>query len=517
MGQRRRCRSRRSVLTGLVVIMGLPMLPTILLSTGPAAAHPARSWTAYVANNGQIVTPIDTATGHSGTPISFSDDTDSVPVAITPDGETAYVGFLENSPGDSVATIDTATNTIGNQFVPGGVAPDAIAITPNGATAYVAGGEEVTPIDTATETTIGEGIPVGIGANGIAITPNGATAYVTIGSDNVVTLIDTATNRVETSIPVGTQPAGIAITPNGATAYVANSLDDTVTPIDLTSNIAGTPIPVGTRPASIAITPNGATAYVTNSGDMTVTPIHTATNTAGTAIPIPDQSSADAIAISPNGATAYVVGGLDVVPIDTATNTVEGPISVPSGAYNGIAITPDQAPDARLSVSPAEAGKPTGFDASASTVAIGSISSYAWNFGDGSMATTSAPTTAHTYTTPKSYTASVTETDSAGTSTTQVFTGQTMSRNGGPSAVASQSFTVVSPLTITTTTVPPGHLGVSYATTLQADGGNPPYKWSIVSGGLPSGLRLHSKAGVISGRPTEDGMNRPGNPGGSFP
>ncbi|HEY2054905.1 MAG TPA: choice-of-anchor D domain-containing protein, partial [Solirubrobacterales bacterium] len=43
------------------------------------------------------------------------------------------------------------------------------------------------------------------------------------------------------------------------------------------------------------------------------------------------------------------------------------------------------------------------------------------------------------------YTPSVTETDSAGTSTTRVFTGQTVSRNGGPGATASRSVTVVAP------------------------------------------------------------------------
>lgn len=484
------------------------MLLTLAFSTRPALAlsaraHPAPALTAFVPNNGELVTPIDLATGKSESPISFSDDTYSLPIAITPDGATAYVGFLENAPGDSVATFDTATNTIGDQFVDGGPDPDAIAITPNGATAYVADGEEVTPIDTATNGNIGEGITVGIAANGIAITPNGSTAYVTIGSDNVVTPIDTATNTVEASIPVGTQPEGIAITPNGATAYVTNSLDNTVTPIDLATNTAEEPIPVGTTPGSVAITPDGATAYVTNSGDKTVTPIDTATNTAGPPISIPDQS--DGIAITPDGTTAYVTGGSDIVPINTATNTVENPISVPSGAPNAIAITPDQAPVAHLSVSPAEAGQPTHFDASASTVAFGTISSYAWNFDDGSMATTSLPTTTHTYTTPNSYTASVTETDSAGTSTTQVFTGQTMSRNGGPSAVASESFTVIRPLAIITTSVPPGHPGASYTTTLQANGGIPPYKWSIASGALPSGLRLHRKTGVISGKPTENG------------
>src|SRR5262249_18379613 len=77
----------------------------------------------------------------------------------------------------------------------------------------------------------------------------------------------------------------------------------------------------------------------------------------------------------------------------------------------------------------------TAFDASASTVRFGTITSFAWDFGDGTApVTTSTPTTTHVYAVAGSSTASVTETDSAGTSTTKVFTGQTMSRRGDPSA-----------------------------------------------------------------------------------
>jgi hypothetical protein len=74
-------------------------------------------------------------------------------------------------------------------------------------------------------------------------------------------------------------------------------------------------------------------------------------------------------------------------------------------------------------------------------VKYGVITTYAWNFGDSSTATVTTPTTTHTYAGGGTYTATVTETDSAGTSTTQVFTGQTVSRNGG--AAAQVSHTVV--------------------------------------------------------------------------
>jgi PKD repeat protein len=83
-------------------------------------------------------------------------------------------------------------------------------------------------------------------------------------------------------------------------------------------------------------------------------------------------------------------------------------------------------------------------------VAYGTITSYAWNFGDGNTATTSAPTTAYVYSTVGSYTATVTETDSAGTSTTQVFNGKTVSRNGGASAKTSRSVSIAPPPPVNT-------------------------------------------------------------------
>ena len=74
---------------------------------------------------------------------------------------------------------------------------------------------------------------------GIAITPDGATAYVAnLGADNV-TPIDIATNTAGTPIAVGDSPCGIAITPDGATAYVTNAGADNVTPIDTATNTAG--------------------------------------------------------------------------------------------------------------------------------------------------------------------------------------------------------------------------------------------------------------------------------------
>ncbi len=83
------------------------------------------------------------------------------------------------------------------------------------------------------------------------------------------------------------------------------------------------------------------------------------------------------------------------------------------------------------------------------------------------------------------YSFTITVADSAGTvSTGQAFT---ISING--------------PLSITSTSLPPGIVSVPYSATLTISGGTPPASWAMVNGTLPAGLSLFSSIGVISGVP----------------
>ncbi|MCX6916160.1 MAG: leucine-rich repeat protein [Verrucomicrobia bacterium] len=73
--------------------------------------------------------------------------------------------------------------------------------------------------------------------------------------------------------------------------------------------------------------------------------------------------------------------------------------------------------------------------------------------------------------------------------------------NNGLSATQALSLTVTGPPTITTVSpLPAGVTGTAYNQTLTASDGVTPYTWSIVSGGLPSGLEL-SSTGAITGTP----------------
>jgi hypothetical protein len=60
-------------------------------------------------------------------------------------------------------------------------------------------------------------------------------------------------------------------------------------------------------------------------------------------------------------------------------------------------------------------------------------------------------------------------------------------------------------LSITTTSLTSGNVGVMYSATLAATGGVSPYSWSVSTGSLPAGLALNASTGAISGTPTAGG------------
>ncbi len=309
----------------------------------------------------------------------------------------------------------------------------------------------VFPIDlTANPATVGPGINVGGNPEGIAFSPDGLKAYVAMNANTggaaEILPITVSSNAVGTPITsVGPHPFAIAITPDGTTAYVTDAGtggDGRVYPVALATGTPGTGITVGGGLVGIAITPDGTDAFVTNFSGNAVTPIAIPSNVVGTPITLTGVNPY-AVAVSPDSKTVFVTDGAappgqdhtgtTITPISTATNAAGTPITV-GAVPRGIAITPDQAPVANFTVASAPPGSATSFDASASTVAFGTIVKYVWNFGDGTPnVTTSTPTTSHVYANVGTYSATVTETDSAGTSTTgEVYTGQTASSVGMP-------------------------------------------------------------------------------------
>jgi DNA-binding beta-propeller fold protein YncE len=275
-----------------------------------------------------------------------------------------------SNPSDAVIVIRVATSSKERVLKVGqGAFPDAIAITPNGKTAYVGNGlidqlpsatpiNGVIPIRVATNSAgrtllVAAGIKPAGSADAFAFTPDSRTAYVAVGGTYEVDPIRVATSSLGKAISAGGDPGPIIITPNGRTGYVADLGSDTVTPFSTATGRPGKAITVGAElgaqasTAAIAITPNGKTLYVgTNSNafgeDDAVTPVSTATNRPGKAIRV--GQGIDVIAITPNGTTAYVASfnAGTVTPIRLATNTAGRPIGVGTDlGPMAMAITPN--------------------------------------------------------------------------------------------------------------------------------------------------------------------------------
>ena len=339
-------------------------------TAGAGRAHPV---TAYVANDESgTVTPIATATntaGHRSRSGAALTPSRSPRTARPPTSPTA-IGH-----GDP----DRDRHRHRGHADHGGRNPSASRSprTARPPTSPTPSSGTVTPIATATNTA-GPPITVGSRPDAIAITPDGKTAYVANNGSGTVTPIATATNTARTPIKVGPSP-GASRSPRTARPPTWSTGSNTVTPIATATNTAGTDQPAA-LPTAIAITPDGTTAYVTNDASGTVTPIATASNTAATDHGRPEslrdrhhpgrhdrlrgqqgleqrdphrhchqhrrptdhgRQLPRAIAITPDGTTAYVTNGASssVTPIATASNTALPPIK--TGCYpDAVAIAP---------------------------------------------------------------------------------------------------------------------------------------------------------------------------------
>ena len=347
-------------------VAGLGRVAPASAGASATAARPAdRPVIAYVLETppcmGNTVSVINTATNTALKPITVGLGVNAI--AVTPNGKTVYVssgaritnGMVCGSGGpqtgaNTVTPINTATNEPGRP-INVGQSPGAIAITPDGKTAYVLSQRGVVPVSTATDKP-GKPINAGKDLTGIAITPDGKTAYVVSTLSAAVTPIRIATDTALKAIKIGIPPSGyefpdqIAITPDSGTAYVSTTAG--VVPIRTATNTVLKLIKVGNGPGAIAITPDSRTAYVSTTAG--VVPIRTATNTALKLIKVgngqPAQPGPSPIAITPDGKTAYIVNLIagTVTPISTATNTPGRPIVVkssPGVMLDGIGIAPD--------------------------------------------------------------------------------------------------------------------------------------------------------------------------------
>jgi YVTN family beta-propeller protein/VCBS repeat-containing protein len=230
---------------------------------------------------------IDTATGTAvGEPIRIGGG--PLGVAISANGARLYVA---NTTNGTVAVIDASTHAVVGEPVHVGVALYGLIVTPDGKRLYVIDRGirtdnayrkgTVLVVDTATNAVVGEPITVGVAPEDLALSPNGDRVYVVNAEESTVSVIDTHTDTVVNGpIVVGRDPAAVALSPDGSLAYITNSGDGGLSVIDTATNtLLGTPLPVaraapeGGLLYGIAVSPDGNQIYATDHGGDAVTVI----------------------------------------------------------------------------------------------------------------------------------------------------------------------------------------------------------------------------------------------------
>ncbi|HEY5332128.1 MAG TPA: PKD domain-containing protein, partial [Solirubrobacterales bacterium] len=318
-------------------------------------------------------------------------------VAISPNGKVAYV---TDESDESVYVINVETAKQVGSFV---VGPEAFAVafSPDGTRAYIGTEKGIAVVETATGNVVGPLIGVGGPPKSIVFTPDGKTAYATAFGVSGVAVINAALAKSVRSILPAAEAADLAMSPDGLRLYASTESAESVTVVNTAINEqVGTPLKVGKEPKEIALTPDGLTAYVAVAGEATVQPIATATSTLG------------------------------------------NPIKMPGKGVAALVVAPDQSPTAAFTTPTVTAAFPTIFDGSASTDPDGTISSYAWAFGEGAVAD-GGPTFSHTYAFPGTFNAQLSVLDNEGCGSEEVFTGRTAYCSGGAA-------TVTHPVVVTT-------------------------------------------------------------------
>jgi YVTN family beta-propeller protein len=288
----------------------------------------------FVSSDGATtVSVIDTASNQVETSIEVGQAPHGL--AITPDGHEVLAAVFGAS---QVAMIDAQTyKVVGQVPVPN---PHNIAISPDGATAYVASQASDTPslaiLDVLHQAQIGS-VRLDKTPRALNFSPDGTQLYFTEAGVDAVQVLDPASNQIVAQVPVGASPHHPLFTPSGDLSLVVSQGPGELELINPKSEQRGGEVKVGTMPHWIAATPDGQTAYVTDEGSNDVSVVDLAKELVTSVIPV--GRAPRKIVMRPGG---------------TATTDVSMPQGTPAGS-GGMAMPPAAPPAAPAASAPAPA------------------------------------------------------------------------------------------------------------------------------------------------------------------
>jgi YVTN family beta-propeller protein len=183
----------------------------------------------------------------------------------------------------------------------------------------------------------------------VAISPDGRTAYVSNSETNQVFAIDVDRGSIKQKTGVGVEPQGIAVRQDGKVVFVATRGSDEISAIDTQKMTVLGRIDGGSRPQGVVFAPRAAIAVVTDEGLPNVTIVDAKQNTFKAQFAIPGLPKATPAAtlqsavFSPDGKVLYLTtgAGKSVLIVDPDKKTVVGTIDAVGAFPRGIAISKD--------------------------------------------------------------------------------------------------------------------------------------------------------------------------------
>jgi len=406
-----------------------------------------------------------------------------VSTATLPNGTvgTAYAATVASQNGVGAVTFAVTTGTLpaGLTLVP---TTGAISGTPTtaGASTFTITATDSTAQSAQRSFTVTIAAALVITTTSLPTGAPGAAYSTTVATQNGVGALTFA-------VTVGTLPAGLTLVPStgviAGTPTTAVVATFTITATDSTAQTAQRSFTITITSAFSIVTaalPNGvvggaysATVETQNGGSLVNFSVSTGSLPAGLAL----ASATGAISGNPTAAgtstfTISAVGASSQVTQRSFTVTITAPFAISTLTLPGGTVG-------------------SGYSATLATQNAAGAVTFAISAGSLPAGVTLAPTTGTLSGTPSA----------VGTSTFTVTATDAQSQT----AQRSLSINIAPALSISTTTLPDGTVGVAYSTTVVTQGANGGVVFSLLNGFLPVGLSLAANTGVISGTPATSG------------
>jgi YVTN family beta-propeller protein len=187
-----------------------------------------------------------------------------IALALSADGSRLLVA---NQSSGTVSLIDPQSGAVLHE-IPTGEKPSGIAISRDGRRGAVTHwyGYDLAVLEVGpSQLAVAGRVEVGPEPRGIAIAADGRTAYVAVGVSNEVVRVDLEARHVTGRLQVGREPRGLALSPDGSRLLVGNARSRSLTLITTASFKVERTLPIdGDNLRQVAISPDGQFGYVAN-------------------------------------------------------------------------------------------------------------------------------------------------------------------------------------------------------------------------------------------------------------